>query len=222
MQTRFLYGNHDFESRHFPKYKFAALEGKVYIEHGFRGDKWEAFSNPDAPLWEIGQLGFLAIRELNAKIATLAVDANIIEPDENFAFGVQSGENPIYDYPSGYLSLVYSPLLEPHSTAGLCTHAGDPKVAYFSWIEEMRAMGRLPNYLMPWKIGVGILILVAISGFLVYAYVMEGIQFRKELDKDKEEVPKEISFEEESKKKPKRRKKKKPKTIEFTYDLNNE
>ena len=100
MKTRFLYGNHDFESRHFPKFKCAALEGKVYIEHGFRGDKWEAFSNPDAPLWEIGQLGFLAIRELNAKIAALAVDANIIKPDENFAFGVQSGENPIYDYPS--------------------------------------------------------------------------------------------------------------------------
>ncbi len=100
MQTRFLYGNHDFESRHFPKYKFAALEGKVYIEHGFRGDKWDAFSNPDAPLWEIGQLGFLAIRELNAKIAALAVDANIIEQDENFAFGVPSGEVPKYDYPS--------------------------------------------------------------------------------------------------------------------------
>jgi len=128
----------------------------------------------------------------------------------------------IYDYPSGYLSLVYSPLLEPHSTAGLCTHAGNSKVAFFAWIEEMRAMGRLPNYFMPWKIGVGILILVAISGFLVYAYVMEGIQFRKEQDEDKEEIPKEISFEEETKQKPTKRKKKRPKTIEFTYDKNNE
>ena len=128
----------------------------------------------------------------------------------------------IYDYPSGYLSLVYSPLLEPHSTAGLCTLAGDPKVAYFTWIEEMRAMGRLPNYYMPWKIGVGVLILVAISGFLVYAYVMEGIQFRKVTDEDKEEIPKEISFEEESKQKSTKKRKRKPKTIEFTYDKNNE
>ncbi|MCK5046765.1 MAG: hypothetical protein KAS22_09310 [Candidatus Heimdallarchaeota archaeon] len=128
----------------------------------------------------------------------------------------------IYDYPSGYLSLVYSPLLEPHSTAGLCTHAGDSKVSYYTWIEEMRAMGRLPNYLMPWKIGVGVLILFAISGFLVYAYVMEGIQFRKEQDKDKVKEPKEISFDEETTKKPVKRKKKKPKTIEFTYDLDNE
>jgi len=132
----------------------------------------------------------------------------------------------VYDYPTGYLSMIYSPLLEPHSTAGLCTNNGDPKVAYFTWIEEMRAMGRLPNYLMPWKIGVGVTILVAISGFLVYAYVMEGIQFRKELDKDKVEEPKEISFEEEIEHKPakkkKKKKKKKPKTIEFTDALNNE
>ena len=83
-------------------------------------------------------------------------------------------------------------------------------------------MGRLPNYLMPWKIGVGVLILFAISGFLVYAYVMEGIQFRKEQDKDKVEVPKEISFEEETTKKPVKKKKKKPKTIEFTYDQDSE
>ncbi|MBK5112930.1 MAG: hypothetical protein KGD59_14580 [Candidatus Heimdallarchaeota archaeon] len=131
----------------------------------------------------------------------------------------------IYDYPTGYLSLIYSPLLEPHSTAGLCTHNGDPKVSYYTWIEEMRAMGRLTNYLMPWKIGIGVTILIAISGFLVYAYVMEGIQFRKDLDKDKvveEEAPKEISFEKEVKEKPVKKKKKKPKTIEFTDELNNE
>ncbi len=100
LETNFLYGNHDFESRHFPEFNCAYLEGKVYIEHGYRGDKWEAFSNPDAPLWEIGQLGFLAFREFNAKIAKLAVDANIIEQDENFAIGVPSGEVPKYDYPS--------------------------------------------------------------------------------------------------------------------------
>jgi hypothetical protein len=130
----------------------------------------------------------------------------------------------IYDYPTGYLSLIYSPLLEPHSTAGLCTHNGDPKVAYFTWIEEMQAMGRLDNYLMTWKIGIGVTILVAISGFIVYAYVMEGIQFRKDLDKEVVEEPKEISLTEETIEKTGIRKKKrrKPVTIEFSDDLNNE
>ncbi|NHJ33540.1 MAG: hypothetical protein FK732_11835 [Asgard group archaeon] len=129
----------------------------------------------------------------------------------------------IYDYPTGYLSLIYSPLLEPHSTAGLCTHNGYPKASYYAWIEEMLAMGRLSNYFMPWKIGVGVTLLVAITGFVVYAYVMEGIQFKKDLEKDKKKEPEEISFEEEIKEKPAKKKKmKKPKTIEFTDDLNNE
>ncbi len=132
----------------------------------------------------------------------------------------------VFDYPPGYFSLIYTPLLEPHSTAGLCTTTGDPKVAYFTWIEEMRLMGRLENYFMPWKIGVGAMILIAISGFLIYAYVMEGIQFRKDFDKnkvEKTEEPKEISFEEDSKEQSiKKKKKKKYETIEFSDDLSND
>ena len=48
MRTHFLYGNHDFELRHFPSFRFAALEGKVYLEHGFSADKWTDFANPNA------------------------------------------------------------------------------------------------------------------------------------------------------------------------------
>jgi UDP-2,3-diacylglucosamine pyrophosphatase LpxH len=105
IQTHFLFGNHDFESRHFPKYQCAALEGKVYIEHGFAADKWKDFANPNAPLWEVGQLVFLKIRELNQFFANLAVEANVIGKDEHFAFGVPSGKNPNYEYPSeqGYI-----------------------------------------------------------------------------------------------------------------------
>ncbi|RKY99762.1 MAG: hypothetical protein DRQ13_01710, partial [Ignavibacteriae bacterium] len=100
MRTHFLYGNHDFELRHFPGFGFAALEGKVYIEHGFTPDTWKDFANPNATLWEAGQFVFLKIREINQFFANLLVEASVIEKDEHFAFGVTSGKDPNYKYPS--------------------------------------------------------------------------------------------------------------------------
>jgi len=100
MRTHFLYGNHDFELRHFPGFRFAALEGKVYIEHGFTPDSWQDFSNPNASLWEVGQFVFLTIREINEFFAHLLVKASVIEKDEHYSWGVPSGKDPVYDYPS--------------------------------------------------------------------------------------------------------------------------
>jgi len=100
MRTHFLYGNHDFELRHFPGFRFAALEGKVYIEHGFTPDSWKDFSNPNAALWEVGQFLFLTIKEINDFFAHLLVEAKFIEKDEFYSWGVPSGKDPVYDYPS--------------------------------------------------------------------------------------------------------------------------
>jgi UDP-2,3-diacylglucosamine pyrophosphatase LpxH len=100
MRTHFLYGNHDFELRHFPGFRFATLEGSVYIEHGFTPDSWKDFSNPNAPLWEVGQFVFLTIREINDFFAHLLVQAQFIEKDELYSWGVRSGKDPDYDYPS--------------------------------------------------------------------------------------------------------------------------
>ena len=100
MRTHFLYGNHDFELRHFPGFRFAALEGKVYIEHGFTPDTWKDFSNPNAAFWELGQFVFLSIRDINQFFANLLVEAKLIEKDEHFALGVPSGKEPVYEYPT--------------------------------------------------------------------------------------------------------------------------
>lgn len=100
MRTHSLYGNHDFELRHFPGFRFAALEGKVYIEHGFTPDSWKDFSNPKATLWEAGQFVFLAIRDINDFFAKLLVSADAIGKDEFYSWGVDSGLNPKYEYPS--------------------------------------------------------------------------------------------------------------------------
>lgn len=98
MRTHFLYGNHDFELRHFPSFRFAALEGKVYLEHGFSADKWTDFANPNAIFWEPSQLIFKGIREINAFFGNLLVLTGVIGKDEHFAFGVESGEDPDYNY----------------------------------------------------------------------------------------------------------------------------
>jgi UDP-2,3-diacylglucosamine pyrophosphatase LpxH len=100
MRTHFLYGNHDFELRHFPGFRFAALEGKVYIEHGFTPDSWKDFANPNAPLWEVGQFVFLKIREINDFFAHLLIEAKYIEKDQLYSWGVRPGKDPDYEYPS--------------------------------------------------------------------------------------------------------------------------
>jgi len=43
---------------------------------------------------------FLTISEFNQFFAILLVAANVIEKDEHFAFGVTSGKDPNYKYPS--------------------------------------------------------------------------------------------------------------------------
>ena len=100
IRTHFLYGNHDFELRHFPGFVFAAKEGKVYIEHGFTNDRWNDFSNPNASFWEVSQLIFKTIREINQLFANILVSADVISKDDNYSFGVRPGEDPDYSYPS--------------------------------------------------------------------------------------------------------------------------
>ena len=99
IRTHFIYGNHDFELRHFPGFRFAALEGRVYIEHGFTPDSWKDFANPNAPLWEVGSFVFLSIREINDFFAHLLIEAKFIEKDESYSWGVRSGKEPDYNYP---------------------------------------------------------------------------------------------------------------------------
>lgn len=99
MRAHYLYGNHDFEQRHFASYRFYANEGKVHLEHGFAADGWKDFSNPDQPLWEPAQLLFKTIRQVESFFAALLVATSLIEKDEHFAIGVRSGEQEQDEYP---------------------------------------------------------------------------------------------------------------------------
>lgn len=100
LRTHYIYGNHDFELRHYLGYKFFANEGKVHLEHGFAADKWSDFSNPKAPLWEPGQFLFKTAREIEMILSKLLVATSIIQPDEHFAIGVKSGKTERGNYPS--------------------------------------------------------------------------------------------------------------------------
>ena len=99
LRARFIYGNHDFEMRHFPQFRFAAVEGKVYLEHGFTPDPWHSFSNPRAALWEPGNFIFKGIREVEDFFGKLLADTRIIGKDAHFALGVPSGEQERASYP---------------------------------------------------------------------------------------------------------------------------
>ncbi len=98
LRTHMLYGNHDFELRHFPSFRFGAVEGKVYLEHGFAPSPWS--ENPTLPLWEPAQLGFKLLRDIESFFLNLAVSANMIQRDQHFAIGVKDGSVERGDYPA--------------------------------------------------------------------------------------------------------------------------
>ncbi|MHA1125374.1 MAG: hypothetical protein ACTSO7_05915 [Candidatus Heimdallarchaeota archaeon] len=130
----------------------------------------------------------------------------------------------VFDFPPGYLGMLVNPYLEVHATAGLLNAAGQSKYSYHIWMEEMSIRGRIPTYYAPWKIAIGVVGLTVIVGFLVFAFVMEGIETYKNKD-DEEKLPKDVTFgvtdDEESttkKKKKKKKRKAKPKALEKTED----
>lgn len=97
LRTHMLYGNHDFELRHFPSFRFGALEGKVYLEHGFAASPWS--ENPNKPMWEAAMFVFKELREIESFFLNLAVSVGAIEKDKHYAAGVQHGETERGDYP---------------------------------------------------------------------------------------------------------------------------
>jgi predicted phosphodiesterase len=91
-----IYGNHDFENRHFQGYQLNYLQGKIYLEHGFAADSWQA--NPAAGLlWEISSIGLLAYRDLNEFFNKIEIEAGDLQKDRVFSWSVTSGKNPRKD-----------------------------------------------------------------------------------------------------------------------------
>ncbi len=109
LDANILYGNHDFENRHFAGFNFNYALGKVYLEHGFAADSWMA--NPLNPLNDPTMLVFLKMRELNAFLDTLESSVGIDMSDKNFSWGVSSGAQEVStmpsdaDYMSGYQNI---------------------------------------------------------------------------------------------------------------------
>lgn len=118
----------------------------------------------------------------------------------------------VFDFPPGYLGMLVNPYLEVHATAGLLNSAGLSKYSYHIWMEQMSARGRIPTYYAPWKIAIGAVGLTVICGFIVFTFVMEGLESFKNIDKDEkqEKLPKDPTFGDtgENKLTPKKKKKK--------------
>jgi hypothetical protein len=105
MRAHHLYGNHDYENRHFPGFRMAAREGQVLLEHGFVPDCWQHFSDPGEALWEAGQFFFLKLREVNEFFANLLISLDAIPADDTYSVGVDSGKTAKHQYPppAGYV-----------------------------------------------------------------------------------------------------------------------
>ncbi len=109
LDTNRMYGNHDFENRHFAGFNFNYALGKVYLEHGFAADTF--MNNPLNPLFDPTMLVFLKMRELNAFFDTLETAVGIDMSDKNFSWGVQSGAQEVTampttsDYMAGYQNI---------------------------------------------------------------------------------------------------------------------
>ena len=99
LRTHLIYGNHDFENRHFPGFRFGALEGAVYLEHGFAAVPWHAFANPEKPLWDVSMFVFQELRRVESFFNKLAVAVGMIDEDDHAAIGVGSGATERGDFP---------------------------------------------------------------------------------------------------------------------------
>jgi hypothetical protein len=125
LRTHFIYGNHDFEDRHYPGYRFYAGEGRVYLEHGFAASPWT--EDPRHPLWDPAMFGFMTLRDIEAQYIKLAVAAHAIGKDDHFAVGTIDGKIERGGYPdeSGYPAAVLS-----HYTGKLFSDPGvpDPRI----------------------------------------------------------------------------------------------
>ena len=97
LDTSKIYGNHDFENRHFDGYEFNYTQGKIYLEHGFAADTSSA--NPLLPFWDPQMFLFLQARALNQAVGKLAVELDLIPSDSTFSVGVTSGEVERAGYP---------------------------------------------------------------------------------------------------------------------------
>ncbi len=93
-----MYGNHDFENRHFDGYNFYYSIGKVYLEHGFAADTWMA--NPLNPLNDPTMLVFLKVRELNEFFDSLGSMIGLDMSDKTYSWGVTSGNTEVKSFPS--------------------------------------------------------------------------------------------------------------------------
>jgi len=124
--TNKLYGNHDFENRHFQNSAFCYSEGKIYLEHGFAADTWSA--NPQSPLWDPAMLGFYEIRRLNEFFNGLLDKFHLLNPDKTSSWGVGSGDVERSDYPTdadyerdqGYIKKYYCDRMRNHKNQGGC------------------------------------------------------------------------------------------------------
>jgi UDP-2,3-diacylglucosamine pyrophosphatase LpxH len=111
--TNKVYGNHDFENRHFQNSAFCYTEGKIYLEHGFAADNWTA--NPQSPLWDPVMLGFYEIRQLNEFFNNLLEKFHLLNPDKTSSWGVTSGDveqlsmptDVDYENQQGYIKKYY-------------------------------------------------------------------------------------------------------------------
>jgi hypothetical protein len=101
----------------------------------------------------------------------------------------------LYDYPPGYLQMIYNPYLEFHSTAGLFDQNGEAKLAYYSWTKALKDRDAAPDYWAAWKIVIIAIVLAAILGFITFTYVKEGLMKQKqELSDSTEKEPDSITF----------------------------
>jgi hypothetical protein len=125
LRTHFLYGNHDFELRHYPSCRFYALEGGVYLEHGFAASPWS--EDPRRPLWDPAMLGFKTLRDIEAQFVKLLVAAHAIGKDDHFAVGTADGSVERGEYPD---EAAYPPALLSHYAGKLFSDPGiaEPRI----------------------------------------------------------------------------------------------
>ncbi len=87
LDAEYIYGNHDYEMRHFDNAAFALTDGRVYLEHGFAPAPWS--EDPRKPHWDVAMMGLRVAREVELDLIELGLSNLAL--DIHYGTGVAIG-----------------------------------------------------------------------------------------------------------------------------------
>lgn len=118
LQTTFIFGNHDYEMSRRSNFCSGKTIGQVYLEHGYRGDRWYHFSNPETLIWSPSMKVYSKLRRWEAKLNNIRKKIQLLDEGRQAVIGIKAGDKirasvgSTGNYPKGQLAYYTGKLID--------------------------------------------------------------------------------------------------------------